>query len=235
MNREVPKASSKPSGQTLSHICQSFPGGYPPLLARQTFEPFKFAPNQTRAHSPPHRWPLMRSQLKVPSGLQKLVATGALLIVLCSCTNAADQTTAESTTTSQSIDLTTSTSVVEQEPGCVGNTRNRLQNVISSQINALDRGAFEEARSFASPSFRENVGPSEFQSIIQSGFPFLLSENSAAFGRCKISDGTATVEVRFDTSDPVTLIYFLIRSENEWWIDGASPAVDSLSDKVGSL
>ena len=177
----------------------------------------------------------MRPQLKVPPGLQKLVATGALLIALCSCTNAADQTTAESTTTSQAIDLTTSTSVVEQEPGCVGNTRDRLQNVISSQINALDRGAFEEARSFASPSFRENVGPSEFQSIIQSGFPFLLSENSAAFGRCKISDGTATVEVRFDTSDPVTLIYFLIRSENEWWIDGASPAVDSLSDKVGSL
>ena len=235
MIREVPTASSKPSGQTLSQSCQSLPEGYPPLLARQMFEPFEFAPNRTRAHSPPQRWPLMRSQLKVPPGLQKLVATGALLIALCSCTNPAHQTSAKSPTTSQAIDLTTSTSVVEQEPGCVGNTRDRLQNVISSQINALDRGAFEEARSFASPSFRENVGPSEFQSIIQSGFPFLLSENSAAFGRCKISDGTATVEVRFDTSDPVTLIYFLIRSENEWWIDGASPAVDSLSDKVGSL
>ena len=117
----------------------------------------------------------------------------------------------------------------------MGTTRDRLQNIISSQIDALDRGAFEEARYFASPSFRENVGPSEFQSIIQSGFPFLLTENSAAFGRCKISDDTATVEVRFDTSDPITLIYFLIWWEDEWWIDGASPAVDSLSDKVGSL
>ena len=178
---------------------------------------------------------LMRSQPRVPPGLQKLLVAAVLLVALCSCTNAANQTTAVSTATSQSIDPTTSTSVVDQESGCVGNTRDRLQNVISSQIDALDRGAFEEARYFASPSFRENVGPSEFQSIIQSGFPFLLSKNTAAFGRCKISDGTATVEVRFDTSDPVTLIYFLIWWENEWWIDGASPAVDSLSDKVGSL
>jgi hypothetical protein len=68
--------------------------------------------------------------------------------------------------------------------------------------------------------------------MIQSGFPFLLNGDPVAFGRCRIVDGTATIEVRFGEGAAVTLVYFLIRWENQWWIDAASPAVDSLTDKV---
>jgi len=68
--------------------------------------------------------------------------------------------------------------------------------------------------------------------MIQSGFPFLLNGDPGAFGRCRIIDGAATIEVRFGEGTVVTLVYFLIWWEDQWWIDAASPAVDSLTDKV---
>ena len=135
-------------------------------------------------------------------------------------------------TTSVTSTSVTSTSVVGDAPGCEDGPRDALQKRISAQNNALSRGAFEDAREFASPSFRQNVDPSAFQALIESGFPFLLKGNPAAFGRCQIVDDTATIEVRFADDAPVTLVYFLIWWEDQWWIDAASPAVDSLRDKV---
>ncbi|MFL2986983.1 MAG: DUF4864 domain-containing protein [Candidatus Poriferisodalaceae bacterium] len=135
-------------------------------------------------------------------------------------------------TTSVTSTSVASTSIVSDDLGCEEGPRDALQKRISAQNNALSRGAFEDAREFASPSFRQNVDPSAFQALIESGFPFLLKGNPAAFGRCQIVDDTATIEVRFADDAPVTLVYFLIWWEDQWWIDAASPAVDSLRDKV---
>ncbi len=155
-------------------------------------------------------------------------------IGLSACAQVASESTAQSEPEQSVPTSSTTTTIVSSRSSCENDLRGDLQAKIFSQIEALSRGAFEEARKFASPSFRENVGLSEFQSMIQSGFPFLLTGEPAAFGRCRLVDGTATVEVRFGENTPVTLIYFLIWSDNEWWIDAASPAVDSITDKAES-
>ena len=165
------------------------------------------------------------------------VLTAVVFISLSGCASDPSQTTSQGDltlkpTTSVTSTAVTSTSIVGDGPDCEDTARDNLQKRISAQNSALSRGAFEEARQFASPSFRQNVDLSAFQTLIESGFPFLLSGNPAAFGRCRIVDSTATIEVRFADSTPVTLVYFLIRSEDQWWIDAASPAVDSLRDKV---
>jgi len=177
----------------------------------------------------------VRYEHRQRASLRFLIATAALaLIVSSSCSSAPSQTTTPSETTQESVSLSSSTSVVDDRSSCANNTRDNLQKRIFSQISALNRGAFDEARKFASPSFRQNIGPSEFQSMIQSGFPFLLTGEPAAFGRCRIVGDTATVEVRFGQNSQTTLVYFLIWWDDQWWIDGASPAVDSLTDKVES-
>ncbi len=169
---------------------------------------------------------------RMSSSLLHAASAVIVLIVFSSCAPDPPQAAPHNELTLEPTTSVTSTSVVANEPNCEGNTRDELQKRISSQINALSRGAFEEAREFASPSFRKNVDPSAFQAMIQSGFPFLLNGDPVAFGRCRIVDGTATIEVRFGEGAAVTLVYFLIRWEDQWWIDAASPAVDSLADKV---
>ena len=156
------------------------------------------------------------------------------LLASSSCARAPSQTTAQSEPTPESSLPKSPTSVVDDRSSCANDTRDSLQKRIFSQIGALNRKAFDEARELASPSFKQNVGPSEFQSMIQSGFPFLLTGEPAAFGRCRIVGDTATVEVRFGQNSQTTLVYFLIWWDDQWWIDGASPAVDSLTDKVES-
>jgi len=156
------------------------------------------------------------------------------LVASSSCAETSNQTAVQSESTEASFIPRSSTSIVDDRSSCTNDTRGSLQATIFSQIAALSRGAFDEAREFASPSFRQNVAPSEFQSMIRSGFPFLLTGEPAAFGRCRIVNDTATIEVRFGPSTPTTLVYFLIWLDDQWWIDGASPAVDSLTDKVES-
>jgi len=167
-----------------------------------------------------------------PSQLLQAASGVIVLIVLSSCAADPPQAAPQNDLIPKPTTSVTSTSIVNDEPNCGDNTRDNLQKRISSQINALSRGAFEEAREFASPSFRQNVDPSAFQAMIQSGFPFLLNGDPGAFGRCRIVDGAATIEVRFGEGTVVTLVYFLIWWEDQWWIDAASPAVDSLTDKV---
>jgi len=160
------------------------------------------------------------------------VLAALVLIVFSGCASDPSQAIPKIDSTQKPTTSITSTSVVDTEADCEDNARDDLQKRVSAQINALSRGAFDDAREFASPSFRQNVDPSAFRAMIESGFPFLLNGNPVAFGRCRIIDGTATIEVRFAEGTPVTLVYFLISWEDQWWIDAASPAVNSLTDKV---
>lgn len=156
------------------------------------------------------------------------------LVASSSCAKSSNQMTVQSESTEESTVPESPTSIVDDRSICANDTRGSLQKTIFSQINALGRGAFDEAREFASRSFRQTVAPSEFQSMIRSGFPFLLTGEPAAFGRCRIVNDTATIEVRFGSNTPTTLVYFLTWWDDQWWIDGASPAVDSLTDQVES-
>jgi len=173
----------------------------------------------------------LRNRHQVLSLTGYLVAAVALVTV-SSCSSGPIRTISQMTVAPESATSDTPPSVVKDRAACEADVRGDLQYRISAQIEALGRNAFEEAREHASPSFRQNVTPAAFQTLIQSGFSFLLNGEPAAFGRCRIVDGTATIEARFSQTTTETLIYFLIWWENQWWIDGASPAVNPLADKV---
>lgn len=135
-------------------------------------------------------------------------------------------------TTTQPTNSAPPTTRIEESVVCSEQSRAELQGRILMQIDSLRAGEFEQAREYASSSFRGSVTISAFREMIESGFPFLLKVQPVAFGRCRITDGTATVEVRFGRASVVTLVYFLIQSKETWWIDGASPAVDVLANEL---
>ena len=115
---------------------------------------------------------------------------------------------------------------------CEPSQRDALQHPISEQLLALHRGDFAAARDQASPSFRAIFDTQGFEEMIRLGFPFLVDQSPAAFGRCRITNGTASVEVRFRDRSPIALVYFLVKTQGEWWIAGASPAADSITGRA---
>ena len=175
---------------------------------------------------------MLTGQRSLPSarGLTAAIAVLALL-TCCSSTPSQQSSAPTSTTPTEPAAPTTNPS---DTTTCVDPHKAAVQDRILMQIESLRAGAYEQAREHASTSFKSSVNVAGFREMIESGFPFLLENRPVAFGRCRITDGTATVEVRFGEEPAITLIYFLIQSENRWWIDGASPAVDGLADKVES-
>ncbi|HIF65303.1 MAG TPA: DUF4864 domain-containing protein [Acidimicrobiia bacterium] len=115
---------------------------------------------------------------------------------------------------------------------CGPSQRDALQHPISEQLLALNRGDFAAARDQASPSFRAIFDAQGFEEMVRSGFPFLLDQSPAVFGRCRITNDTASVEVRFKTRSPIALVYFLVKTQHEWWIAGASPVADSVTGRA---
>ena len=147
-----------------------------------------------------------------------------------------DQISSRATTesTSTTTPPTTSDGFVAQETAstCGPWQRDALQRPISEQLLALNRGDFAAARDQASPSFKAVVDTQGFEEMVRSGFPFLLDQSPAAFGRCRITNDTASVEVRFRARSPIALVNFLVRTQDEWWIEGASPAADSVTGRA---
>ena len=168
-----------------------------------------------------------------PASRRPLIAAISALASLTCCASTSFQQVSAPATTAPAEPATTTTNPNETVI-CMDPYQAEVHTRILMQIDLLRVGAFEEAREHASTSFRNSVDVAGFQEMIESSFPFLLEDWSVAFGRCRITDGTATVEVRFGGEPAITLIYFLIQSDNRWWIDGASPAVDGLADKIES-
>ena len=162
-----------------------------------------------------------------------LTAAVAVLAVLTCCSFTPSQQSSASTSTGPT-EPTAPTTNPGDTTRCIDPDKAAVHDRILMQIESLRAGAYEQAREHASTSFKSSVNVAGFREMIESGFPFLLENQPVAFGRCRITDGTATVEVRFGEEPAITLIYFLIQSKNRWWIDGASPAVDGLADKVES-
>jgi hypothetical protein len=115
---------------------------------------------------------------------------------------------------------------------CEPKGRDALQDRISEQLLALNREDLSAARDQASPSFKATIDTQGFEEMIRSGFPFLLDQSSVAFGRCAIEGETGSLEVRFDEGSPIALLYFFVKTQGRWWINGASPAADAVTGKV---
>ena len=175
---------------------------------------------------------MLTSHRSLPSG-RGLTAAIAVLALLTCCSSTPSQQSSAPTSTTPTEPAAPTTNPSDTTT-CVDPHKTAVQDRILMQIESLRAGAYEQAREHASKSFKSSVNVAGFREMIESGFPFLLENQPVAFGRCQITDGTATVEVRFGEEPAITLIYFLIQSENRWWIDGASPAVDGLADKVES-
>ena len=162
-----------------------------------------------------------------------LTAAVAVFAVLTCCSFTPSQQSSASTSTGPT-EPTAPTTNPGDTTRCIDPDKAAVHDRILMQIESLRAGAYQQAREHASTSFKSSVNVTGFREMIESGFPFLLENQPVAFGRCRITDGTATVEVRFGEEPAITLIYFLTQSKNRWWIDGASPAVDGLADKVES-
>ena len=115
---------------------------------------------------------------------------------------------------------------------CSPSLRAGIQPRVTSQIDALNRGDFDEALGHASPSFQASVDTQAFQAIIESSFSYLLADNAVSFGLCLVTNGTPSLEVRVGQPTVAKLIYFFAEDKKQWWIDGAAPAADKLAERI---
>ena len=176
------------------------------------------------------------STLKHPrlSATAKRLGTAIVVLGLLTCCSSPPTPQSAAPTTTAPIEPVAPTTNPNETVMCIDPYKTAVHERILTQIASLRDGAYEQAREHASESFKSSVDVAGFREIIESGFPFLAENQSVAFGRCRINEGTATVEVRFGEEPAITLVYFLVQSDNRWWIDGASPAVDGLADKIES-
>jgi hypothetical protein len=118
---------------------------------------------------------------------------------------------------------------------CSGETRQAIEDTVVGQVSAFSDGDFEEAYSYASPSFQAGVPLEVFRQIISVNYPQLLDATNARSGPCEadVAGGVSTIVMRFDTAlDPTyTLRYVLELVEDQWRIAGASqePVADTVA------
>ncbi len=168
------------------------------------------------------------NSLFIGSAVLTLLASG-----LSGCAPSTEDEISSSATIESAPTATSDGSVAQETTStCEPSQRDALQHPISEQLLALHRGDFAAARDQASPSFRAVFDAQGFEEMVWSGFPFLLDQSPAAFGRCRITNDTASVEVRFRDRSPIALVYFLVKTQGEWWIAGASPAADSITGRA---
>jgi hypothetical protein len=81
---------------------------------------------------------------------------------------------------------------------------------ISGQIDAIAKGEWESAYSFASPAFRAAVSLDEFVTIIETQYEALILNQGYAFNTCSIANSQITQNVEV-TSDAgvINLTYLL--------------------------
>lgn len=98
-----------------------------------------------------------------------------------------------------------------------------LSEVVLGQAEALGKGDWETAYTFASPSFRSAIGVEDFQYIVTADYLMLLTFEDATFAQCDVVAENAAlfqVVVSSGAFQPVTMVYQMIRDEGQWWISG---------------
>ena len=155
-------------------------------------------------------------------------------VIGCAADQASDDLVTSTAPIATSSSDPSSTTTLDTASGCGLAERDSLQARISAQMLALNGGDFEQAREHASMSFKAAFDTESFEEMIRSGFPYLLNRVAVAFGRCRIVGESASLEVRFGEGTANTLMYFFVMERRGWWIDGASPIADSLTNKMTS-
>ncbi|GEM_PF-319933 len=121
---------------------------------------------------------------------------------------------------------------VEQSPTetielveCGQQDQDQMESTIDSQTASFAEGDFEDAYSYASPSFRANVSLNAFIQIINGSYGPLISSSNLQYSNC-VADadfGLGFIDVRFTQSgtEVYALKYTLVASDEGWRVDGA--------------
>ena len=99
----------------------------------------------------------------------------------------------------------------------------KIQNVISSQIEAFQQGDIETAFNFASPKIQMLFGsPENFGKMVKNGYPMVWRPSDVTFLRQKADGGVIFQEMRFfDSSGKAhSFIYEMVEVAGSWKING---------------
>jgi hypothetical protein len=123
--------------------------------------------------------------------MKRLIAVAALALLLSGCSQE-----------SALENLANGSCTVEQAQ--------LVKEHISGQIDAIAKGEWESAYSFASPAFRAAVSLDEFVTIIETQYEALILNQGYAFNTCSIANSQITQNVEV-TSDAgvINLTYLL--------------------------
>jgi len=99
----------------------------------------------------------------------------------------------------------------------------KIQNVISSQIEAFQQDDIETAFTFASPKIQLLFGsPENFGKMVQNGYPMVWRPSDVTFLRQKADGGVVLQEMRFFDADGIghAFIYEMVDVSGSWKING---------------
>ena len=96
--------------------------------------------------------------------------------------------------------------------------------VIEAQLAAFRAGDFDKAYTFAASPIREMFPLTEFQQMVKTGYPIIVTSVKAEFGICLDNGTEASVFVHVESKDGTSkdYQYGLVREPSGWRITGVT-------------
>lgn len=96
--------------------------------------------------------------------------------------------------------------------------------VIEAQLAAFRAGDFDQAYTFAASPIREMFPLTEFQQMVKTGYPIIVTSVKAEFGICLDNGTEASVFVHVESKDGTSkdYQYGLVREPSGWRITGVT-------------
>lgn len=88
--------------------------------------------------------------------------------------------------------------VQAKEIRCSKSQQIMVKQHISKQISALVKSDWKSAYSYAAKSFQDSIAEDQFRVIIESGYAFLIKNDTVTFGACKNSKTSFSQVVTID-------------------------------------
>lgn len=102
-------------------------------------------------------------------------------------------------------------------------SEDRIQTVITSQIEAFQRDDFDEAFSYASPTIKDLFGsPERFGAMVRGGYPMVWRPSNVEFLDLKAQGAQTVQEVLITDSTGAlhVLAYYMVETADGWQIAG---------------
>ena len=116
-----------------------------------------------------------------------------------------------------------------------GGTKAAIQNVITRQLDALDRGDAKAAEAFAAPAIRDRFPePAKFLDMVKTNYAALIHPKSTQFVESAPSPEGALQKMTIVAADGTvwSAIYSFERFNGEWRITGCGLAKDETQQDI---